>query len=316
MNDFLQSLRNGQAEKPRTPKTRKNADNSFQYTNNNNNNRFSNYGQGYQNTRNPNMKRQIPQGMPHQGGNQVPAEDPNITLLADILDNLTNHVETLVKNQEYMVNIQERTADMLERQANAIERIVVHLNLSPEMENLSQPEFENHYVTSREPNDDIVDDNIGNEWVEETPTPTIKPIAKPVAAPVVREAKKTLVNPEIEMPISKPVLRKRRKIVAKEIMAPKAEIASKAGIAPKAEIAHKANVAPKATKKPKAAKTSTPVDAKLMPRDKIMGIIQSMRDEGATFDQVAQRLVDLGQPTFSGRGEWHAQTIHRLCSKK
>jgi len=47
-----------------------------------------------------------------------------------------------------------------------------------------------------------------------------------------------------------------------------------------------------------------------------MDIIESMRKEGATFDQVAKRLVDLGQPTFSGRGEWHAQTIHRLCSKK
>lgn len=312
MNDFLQSLRNGQAEKPRTPKTRKNADNSFQYTNNNN--RFSTYGQGYQNTRSPNMKRQMPQGMPHQGGNHAPAEDPNITLLADILDNLTNHVETLVKNQEYMVNIQERTADMLERQANAIERIVVHLNLTPEMEDLSQPAFENHYVTSREPNDDIDDDNIGNEWVEPTPPavkPIAKPIAKPVAVPVVREAKKILVNPEIEKPV-----RKRRKIVGKEILAPRAEIAPKAEVASKAGITPKAKVAPKATKKLKAAKTSTPIDTKLMPRDKVMGIIQSMRDEGATFDQVAQRLVDLGQPTFSGRGEWHAQTIHRLCSKK
>lgn len=303
MNDFLQSLRNGQAEKPRTPKTRKTADNSYQYTNN----RFSTYGQGYQNTRNPNMKRQMPQGMPHQGGNQMPSEDPNVTLLADILENLSNHVETLVKNQEYMVNIQERTADMLERQAVAIERIVVHLNLSPEMEDLSQPAFENHYVTSREPNDeldmdDIDDDNIGNEWVE--PAPAVKFTVKPVVAPVVREAKKILVNPEIEMPTRKPVLRKRRKIVAKELRAPKTEIASKT------------EIEPKAIKKPKAAKASAPIDAKLMPRDKVMGIIQSMRDEGATFDQVAKRLVDLGQPTFSGRGEWHAQTIHRLCSKK
>ena len=307
MNDFLQSLRNGQAEKPRTPKTRKTADNSYQYTNTNNN-RFSSYGQGYQNTRNPNMKRQMPQGMPHQGGNQIPAEDPNVTLLADILENLSSNVETLVKNQEYMVNIQERTADMLERQAIAIERIVVHLNLSPEMEDLSQPAFENHYVTSQEPNDeldtdDIDDDNIGNEWVEPSPS-AFKPIVKPVTAPVVREAQKIRVTPEIETPTIRPVLRKRRKIVAKEL------------IVPKAEVAHKAEVAPKATKKPKAEKVPSTIGTKLMPRDEVMGIIQSMRDEGATFDQVAKRLVDLGQPTFSGRGEWHAQTIHRLCGKK
>ena len=309
MNDFLQSLRNGQAEKPRTPKTRKTADNSYQYTNNSS--RFSTYGQGYQNTRNPNMKRQMPQGMPHQGGNQIPAEDPNITLLADILENLSSNVETLVKNQEYMVNIQERTADMLERQAIAIERIVTHLKLSPEMEDLSQPAFENHYVTSRESNDelDIDDDNIGNEWVEPI-TPAFKPMAKPVAAPVVREANKILIKPEIEKPTSKPVLRKRRKIVGKELIAPKAKFA------PRAEVAPKAKVAPKAAKKSKAPKVLSTIDTKLMPRDEVMGIIQSMRDEGATFDQVAQRLVDLGQPTFSGRGEWHAQTIHRLCSKK
>jgi hypothetical protein len=305
MNDFLQSLRNGQAEKPRTPKTRKNADNSYQYTNNNN--RFNTYGQGYQNTRNPNMKRQMPPGLPHQGGNQIPAEDPSTALLADILDNISIHVETLVKNQEYMVNIQERTADTLERQAIAIERIVNHLNLSPEMEDLSQPAFKNHYVTSREPKDnldldDIADDNIGNGWVA-PPVPAVKPIVKPIVEPVaapVREAKKIRPSAKVEKPVtSKPVLRKRRKIVEKELIAPKAE-----------------TVTPKATKRQKVAKESKAMDAKLMPRDKVMGIIESMRKEGATFDQVAKRLVDLGQPTFSGRGEWHAQTIHRLCSKK
>ncbi len=55
---------------------------------------------------------------------------------------------------------------------------------------------------------------------------------------------------------------------------------------------------------------------KLLSRETVMDIIQTMRTEGATFDQVASRLVELGQPTFSGRGEWHAQTIHRLCNKK
>jgi hypothetical protein len=53
-----------------------------------------------------------------------------------------------------------------------------------------------------------------------------------------------------------------------------------------------------------------------MSREEIMDIINAMREEGATYDQVAKHLIDLGQPTFSGRGEWHAQTIHRLCSNK
>ncbi len=72
-------------------------------------------------------------------------------------------------------------------------------------------------------------------------------------------------------------------------------------------------------RKTAAAKTASPANsgnATLLPREEIMTIIHTMRNEGATYDQIAKHLVDLGQPTFSGRGEWHAQTIHRLCSRK
>ncbi len=48
-------------------------------------------------------------------------------------------------------------------------------------------------------------------------------------------------------------------------------------------------------------------------KDDILSIIQKMRDEGATFSIIAEYLTEKGMPTFSGRGEWHAQTIHRLC---
>jgi len=57
-------------------------------------------------------------------------------------------------------------------------------------------------------------------------------------------------------------------------------------------------------------------DSKLLSREAIMDIIYGMREKGATYDEVANQLISLGQPTFSGRGEWHAQTIHRLCTKK
>ncbi|MCK5542222.1 MAG: hypothetical protein KAI40_05980 [Desulfobacterales bacterium] len=57
-------------------------------------------------------------------------------------------------------------------------------------------------------------------------------------------------------------------------------------------------------------------DSKLLSREAIMDIIYGMREKGATYDDVATQLISLGQPTFSGRGEWHAQTIHRLCTKK
>lgn len=48
-------------------------------------------------------------------------------------------------------------------------------------------------------------------------------------------------------------------------------------------------------------------------KDDILSIIQNMRDQGTTFSIIADYLKEKGIPTFSGRGEWHAQTIHRLC---
>jgi len=48
-------------------------------------------------------------------------------------------------------------------------------------------------------------------------------------------------------------------------------------------------------------------------KDDILSIIQEMRKKGATFSIIADSLKEKGIPTFSGRGEWHAQTIHRLC---
>ena len=66
----------------------------------------------------------------------------------------------------------------------------------------------------------------------------------------------------------------------------------------------------------KKAEEMVSTDNKLLSREAVMDIIHSMRAKGDTFDMVASRLVELGQPTFSGRGEWHAQTIHRLCNKK
>lgn len=50
-------------------------------------------------------------------------------------------------------------------------------------------------------------------------------------------------------------------------------------------------------------------------KDDVLGMIQDMRDQGATFAIIAEYLREKGIPTFSGRGEWHAQTIHRLCKE-
>ncbi len=48
-------------------------------------------------------------------------------------------------------------------------------------------------------------------------------------------------------------------------------------------------------------------------KGEVIELIRSMRKEGTTFSVIAEYLRDKGIPTFSGRGDWHAQTIHRLC---
>jgi hypothetical protein len=50
-------------------------------------------------------------------------------------------------------------------------------------------------------------------------------------------------------------------------------------------------------------------------KDEILDTIRSLREKGATFAQIADYLTQKGMPTFSGKGQWHAQTIHRLCRK-
>jgi hypothetical protein len=275
MNDFLQSLRNGQADKPRTPKTRKNYDNSYQYSNNP---RFPSYGNGYQNTRNPNMKRQpMPAG---PMGNQMPQEDPGMTMLADAIENLTNHVEILVKNQEYLTTIQERTADMMERQAFAIERIVTHLSLDSAAQTDTPAAYENHDETSQESQKFV-------DTVQADPYRSADAMDQPAPRKDRQKADADFFPENILTPADPEQTTKRRVIRKRKKAAP-------------------------ATKTTSAASTNTA----LLPREEVMNIIQTMRKQNATYDQIAKHLVGLGQPTFSGRGEWHAQTIHRLCSKK
>ena len=267
MNDFLQSLRNGQADKQRTPKTRKNSDNSYHYSGSS---RFHSYG-GYQNNRNQHMKR--PPGS-RQTENQLPMEESATTsMLAEAIENLNSHIETLAKNQDYLITAQEKTADMLERQVIAIERIIDHLNIAPgkepapEKRTVSKKTFEHHYVTDKKQISDITEP-------VKAPVKSIEPVEKPV-----KSVEPIKIAKPVKAPV-KPILRKRKKLVAKKSI------------------------------------KAVSIEKKLLSREAVMDIINSMRAESATFGQIASRLIELGQPTFSGRGEWHAQTIHRLCNKR
>ncbi|MDY6824534.1 MAG: hypothetical protein SWH68_12165 [Thermodesulfobacteriota bacterium] len=47
-------------------------------------------------------------------------------------------------------------------------------------------------------------------------------------------------------------------------------------------------------------------------KQKILDMIKKLRDENMTYEEVAEYLDKNNVPTFSGRGRWHAQTIHRL----
>lgn len=51
-------------------------------------------------------------------------------------------------------------------------------------------------------------------------------------------------------------------------------------------------------------------------RQRVMEIISQMREQNATYQEIAQALEAENLPTFSGRGSWHAQTVHRLCREE
>lgn len=47
-------------------------------------------------------------------------------------------------------------------------------------------------------------------------------------------------------------------------------------------------------------------------KQELLDMIKKLRDENMTYEEVAAYLEKNKIPTFSGRGRWHAQTIHRL----
>lgn len=61
-----------------------------------------------------------------------------------------------------------------------------------------------------------------------------------------------------------------------------------------------------------SADAESPESSGEMTREKIIQIIHEIYDAGSTYNEIAQYLENKNIPTFSGRGKWHAQTIHRL----
>jgi hypothetical protein len=50
-------------------------------------------------------------------------------------------------------------------------------------------------------------------------------------------------------------------------------------------------------------------------RQRVLQVIIQMREAHATYEEIASHLELQNMPTFSGRGAWHAQTIHRICQQ-
>lgn len=52
-----------------------------------------------------------------------------------------------------------------------------------------------------------------------------------------------------------------------------------------------------------------------MERDDVVEMITQLRDDGMTYKEIAQKLEDENIRTFSGKGAWHAQTVHKVCKR-
>jgi hypothetical protein len=47
-------------------------------------------------------------------------------------------------------------------------------------------------------------------------------------------------------------------------------------------------------------------------RESVLGLIKEMRDKDLSYANIAYELETMGIPTFSGKGKWRGQTVHRL----
>jgi len=289
MNDFLQSLRGGQKDK-RVSKTRRGFDNASHY---NSPPHYHSQG-GYQNTRAGNIKRG-----PRTHQPSGPSDDLSV-FTPELVDNISSLVETIAKNQKLLISIQERRASAEERKAAALENIAGYLSVSavPVMPETDQKPNDNKLSDTSSPADSFPHDMPEPKKAENKTTETRKkptPIKKPA---------------DLEIPVE---------ISASPEKQPAVRAAKRKKVAPKTEKKQIKVLKRTKAQKLEAKKTASQNEDSnkgLLSREAVMNIIYTMREKGATFDEVAKHFVELGQPTFSGRGEWHAQTVHRLCNKR
>lgn len=81
------------------------------------------------------------------------------------------------------------------------------------------------------------------------------------------------------------------------------------------ELEEEISVAKTAAKQPAVKEKKADKTSRDMSKEEIMDLIHKMRKKGKTYNEIAASLTEMELPTFSGRGKWHAQTIHRLCQQ-
>lgn len=306
MNDFLQSLRGGQKDK-RTPKTRKGFDSPQHYNSSSSSHFYSQAGYHKQNAVN---KRPSRNSQMNQWG-----EEQGVFIPAEIIESITSFIDIMAKNQEFLVDSQERKASAEERKANALE------NIAASMRFIAIPSDDE---------EDLHDKGKVEKFVNEKPAPEeIFEFTPPeeVELPVYDETPSDLKNNQIKAASTqkaKSSTKANSATGSQSSAQPQSSAKTKSSAQPKSSI--KAKTYGKAEKEPvkvikrtksqKAKAEPSTVKKGILSRDDVMAKIYSMREKGETFEQVAQFFVEIGQPTFSGRGEWHAQTVHRLCSKR
>ena len=190
---------------------------------------------------------------------------------------LTEAIENLCNYVETMAKNQDYLVSIHERTADMIERQAIAIERIVDHLNIAPSHTTEQETKPQKDNAPEKTFARNYDTSQKLELDLTEPITKIEKIEPVKEPVKEKV--ETIQP-KKPVIRRRKKVVAKKM------------------------------------EEAIPNDNKLLSREAVMDIIHSMRAKGDTFDMVASRLVELGQPTFSGRGEWHAQTIHRLCNKK
>ncbi len=217
---------------------------------------------------------------PYNARNQQNNNYEKSAINQELLESVKSYLENIVVNQNYLLETSERKAVAEERKATAMESIAVSIS---KMAGISSTE-------------------IMEELKSYEPVPPVKRVQKPS---VQKGTEKEITQKEnntqqvaeekkVEVVQEKPIEQKQEKPVEQKQEKP---------------------VEQKQEKSIVSGETDRAKSLISMSKEEVMDEITKMRNEGSTYDQIANYLTEQKLPTFSGRGSWHAQTIHRLYQK-